>query len=104
MRPSLRTSRHGGSFTVALTGPLDQRIASSHFSRLLASNSKADELILDVTDVDSIHDTGIAALRLLRHRADEAGKRLTVVHREMFPASRHATLTPAEILRRSSTG
>lgn len=79
MPPNLQTTRRGNTFTVVLAGPLDERLASGHFSRLLASSSGADELILDVRDVDSVRDSGLAALRLLRHRAHQAGKRLTVV-------------------------
>lgn len=55
---------------------------ASGVNRLLASNSGADKLILDVRDVDSVRDSGLAALRLLRHRAHQAGKRLTVVARD----------------------
>lgn len=83
MPSCIRTSRQGTSLTVVMAGSLDHRLASSHFSRLLASSSETDELILDVSGVDSIRDSGLAALCLLRRRAHQAGKRLTVVMHEV---------------------
>jgi len=80
MPPSIRTSHHGATLTIELGGPLDHRLASGLFSRLLAADSRAKEVILDLSAIDCVRDSGIAALRLLRHRAHQAGKHLTVVH------------------------
>ena len=77
--PCIRTSHRGATVTVTLAGPLDHRLASGLFSRLLASSSHARELLLDLTNAECPRDSGLAALRLLRHRAQEAGKLLTVV-------------------------
>jgi anti-anti-sigma regulatory factor len=62
-----------------LSGPLDRRIASSLFSRFLSAKSRYDDLIVDITGVSEVSDAGLAALRLLRTRARQAGKRLAVV-------------------------
>lgn len=79
MPPNIHTSTHGSTLTVRLSGPLDRRIASSLFSRFLSAKSRYDALIVDLTEVDEVDDAGLAALRLLRTRAREAGKRLAVV-------------------------
>lgn len=79
MPPNILTSHRGRTLAVRLTGPLDRRLASAFFSRLLSAQAGYDELIVDVTAVEEVQDTGIAALRLLRHRAREAGKRLTII-------------------------
>ena len=79
MPPNIHTSTHGNTLTVRLSGPLDRRIASSLFSRFLSARSRYDDLIVDITDVDEVSDAGLAALRLLRTRARQAGKRLAVV-------------------------
>ena len=79
MPPNILTSHRGRILAVRLTGPLDRRLASGLFSRLLAAQSGYDELVVDLTGVDEVHDTGLAALRLLRNRARSAGKRLTVI-------------------------
>ena len=79
MPASIRTTCHDGTLRIELAGPLDYRLASGLFSRLLASRCNARELILDLTAVDAFRDSGLAALRLLRHRARQAGKQLTVI-------------------------
>lgn len=79
MTANIQTSACGATLTVRLTGPLDQRIASSFFNRFLAARSRFDELIVDLTGIDAVYDAGLAALRLLRTRARQAGKRLAVV-------------------------
>jgi ABC-type transporter Mla MlaB component len=79
MPPNILTSHRGRTLAVRLTGPLDRRLASGLFSRLLSAQSGYDELVVDLTGVDEVHDTGLAALRLLRNRARSAGKRLTVI-------------------------
>lgn len=84
MPPNVLTSHRGRTLDIRVTGPLDRRLASALFSRFLSAQSGYDELVLDLTDVEEVHDTGLAALRLLRDRARSAGKRLTVID-----ASRH---------------
>jgi anti-anti-sigma regulatory factor len=79
MPPNIHTSTQGSTLTVRLSGPLDRRIASSLFSRFLSAKSRYDDLIVDITGVDEVSDAGLAALRLLRTRARQAGKRLAVV-------------------------
>jgi ABC-type transporter Mla MlaB component len=79
MPPNILTSHRGRTLDIRVTGPLDRRLASALFSRFLSAQSGYDELVLDLTDVEEVHDTGIAALRLLRNRAREAGKRLTIL-------------------------
>jgi ABC-type transporter Mla MlaB component len=79
MPPNVLTSPRGATLNVRVTGPLDRRLASALFSRLLSAQSGYDELVIDLTGVDEVHDTGLAALRLLRNRARSAGKRLTVI-------------------------
>lgn len=79
MPPNLLTSHRGRTLAVRVTGPLDRRLASVLFSRFLSAQSGYDEVIIDLTDVDEVHDTGLAALRLLRNRARDAGKRLTII-------------------------
>lgn len=79
MPPNIHTSTRGSTLTVKVSGPLDRRIASSLFSRFLSAKSRYDELIVDLAGVDEVHDAGLAALRLLRTRARQAGKRLAVV-------------------------
>ena len=94
MPPNILTSHRGRTLAVRLTGPLDRRLASGLFSRLLAAQSGYDELVVDLTGVDEVHDTGLAALRLLRNRARSAGKRLTVIdayHHDCVAGSHRAT-------------
>jgi ABC-type transporter Mla MlaB component len=79
MPANIHTSTRGNTLTVRVSGPLDHRIASSLFSRFLSAKSTYDKLIIDLTGVDEVFDAGLAALRLLRNRAREAGKRLAVV-------------------------
>jgi anti-anti-sigma regulatory factor len=79
MPANIHTSTRGNTLTVRVSGPLDRRIASSFFTRFLSAKSRYDELIIDLTGVDEVYDAGLAALRLLRTRAREAGKRLAVV-------------------------
>ena len=79
MPANIHTSTRGNTLTVRVSGPLDRRIASSLFSRFLLARSRYDELVIDLTDVDEVYDAGLAALRLLRSRARQAGKRLSVV-------------------------
>lgn len=79
MPANIHTRTRGNTLTVRVSGPLDRRIASSLFSRFLLAKSRYDELVIDLTDVDEIHDAGLAALWLLRSRARQAGKRLSVV-------------------------
>lgn len=79
MPPNIHTITRGSTLTVKVSGPLDRRIASSLFSRFLSAKSRYDELIVDLAGVDEVHDAGLAALRLLRTRAPQAGKRLAVV-------------------------
>ena len=79
MPPNIHTSTRGSTLTVKVSGPLNRRIASSLFSRFLSAKSRYDELIVDLAGVDEVHDAGLAALRLLRTRARQAGKRLAVV-------------------------
>jgi anti-anti-sigma regulatory factor len=76
---NIYTSTRGNTLTVRVSGPLDRRIASSLFSRFLMAKSRYDELVIDLTGVDEVYDAGLAALRLLRTRARQAGKRLAVV-------------------------
>jgi len=76
---NIHTSTRGNTLTVRVSGPLDRRIASSLFSRFLLAKSRYDELVIDLTGVDEVYDAGLAALRLLRTRARQAGKRLAVV-------------------------
>jgi len=76
---NIHTSARGNTLTVRVSGPLDRRIASSLFSRFLSAKSRYDELVIDLTGVDQVYDAGLAALRLLRTRARQAGKRLAVV-------------------------
>jgi anti-anti-sigma regulatory factor len=79
MPANVHTSTRGNTLTVRVSGPLDRRIASSLFSRFLVAKSRYDDLIVDLTEVDAVYDAGLAALRLLRKRARQAGKRLAVV-------------------------
>ena len=79
MPANIHTSTRGNTLTVRVSGPLDHRIASSLFSRFLLAKSRYDELVIDLTGVDEVYDAGLAALRLLRTRARQAGKRLAVV-------------------------
>ena len=79
MPANIHTSARGNTLTVRVSGPLDRRIASSLFSRFLLAKSRYDELVIDLTGVDEVYDAGLAALRLLRTRARQAGKRLAVV-------------------------
>jgi ABC-type transporter Mla MlaB component len=79
MPANIHTSTRGNTLTVRLSGPLDRRIASSLFSRFLLARSRYDELVIDLTGVDEVCDAGLAALWLLRSRARQAGKRLSVV-------------------------
>jgi len=103
MPPNVLTSTRGSTLTVRLTGPLDRRLASSLFSRLLAAQSGYNDLVLDLTRVEEVHDTGLAALRLLRNRAREAGKRLTIIDcsrhdcagQASAPRERGTAVTPA---------
>lgn len=79
MPANIHTSTRGNTLTVRVSGPLDRRIASSLFSRFLLAKSRYDELVIDLAGVDEVYDAGLAALRLLRTRARQAGKRLAVV-------------------------
>ena len=79
MPANIHTSTRGNTLTVRVSGPLDRRIASSLFSRFLLARSRYDELVIDLTGVDEVHGAGLAALRLFRNRARQAGKRLAVV-------------------------
>lgn len=79
MPANIRTSTRGNTLTVRLSGPLDRRIASSLFSRFLLARSRYDEVVIDLAGVDEVYDAGLAALWLLRSRARQAGKRLSVV-------------------------
>jgi anti-anti-sigma regulatory factor len=79
MPANIHTSTRGNTLTVRVSGPLDRRIASSLFSRFLLAKSRYDELVIDLSGVDEVYDAGLAALRLLRTRARQAGKRLAVV-------------------------
>ena len=79
MPANIHTNTRGNTLTVRVSGPLDRRIASSLFSRFLLAKSRYDELVIDLTGVDEVYDAGLAALRLLRTRARQAGKRLAVV-------------------------
>jgi len=79
MPANIHTSTRGNTLRVRVSGPLDPRIASSRFSRFLLARSRYDELISDLTGVDEVYDAGLAVLWLLRSRARQAGKRLSVV-------------------------
>ena len=79
MPANIHTSTRGNTLTVRVSGPLDRRIASSLFSRFLLAKSRYDELVIDLAGVDEVTDAGLAALRLFRTRARQAGKRLAVV-------------------------
>lgn len=79
MQANVQISTRGNTLTVKVSGPLDRRIASSLFSRSLSAKSRYDELIIDLSSVDEVYDTGLAALRLVRNRARQAGKRLALV-------------------------
>ena len=61
MPPNILTSHRGRTLAIRLTGPLDRRLASGLFSRFLSAQSGYDELVVDLTGIDEVHDTGLAA-------------------------------------------
>jgi len=80
MPVQIRTALRDDKVTVGVQGSLDLSLASAVLNRVFGAEASPREVILDLGEVDTVFESGLAALLVLKRRAKQAGRRLHIVN------------------------